>query len=369
MKTIGLMSGTSVDGVDAVLCDFTNDDSVQVLATRFNAYDDALKRQIHRLCNNERPATDEISAADRQLVTRFALAVNELLESAGAKPADVDAIGSHGQTIRHCPECSPPYSLQIGSPEALASATGIVTIGDFRTADIAAGGQGAPLAPAFHNAVFRTRNANRVILNLGGIANITCLPADPALPVTGFDTGPGNTLIDAWARRILHRDYDANGEWAAGGTVIDSSLAEMLTEPYFGMVPPKSTGRELFSEQWLDRFGSGHSVTNRPEDLAATLVELTAITVSKAINRFAASSTEVYVCGGGAHNNYLMDRIKMSIGDRQLSTTQALGIGPDWIEAAAFAWLAKQALENRPGNLPEVTGAEKAVVLGRVCRP
>lgn len=368
MKTIGLMSGTSVDGVDAVLCEFGEDNSVRILASRFAAFDDALKQQIHHLCNDPHPADDDISAVDEQLVTRFSFAVNELLDVARMQAEDIDAIGSHGQTIRHCPECDPPYSLQIGDPEALADATGIVTVGDFRAADIDTGGQGAPLAPAFHNAVFRSNDVNRVILNIGGIANITFLPADPDLPVTGFDTGPGNTLVDAWARRALGQDYDADGAWAARGNIIESMLAEMLDEPYFRLPPPKSTGRELFSEDWLERLISGYS-KSRPEDIAATLVELTAITITDAISNYAASSSEIYVCGGGSHNSYLMNRIKIKFGERRLSTTQALGIDPDWIEAAAFAWLAKQTLENRPGNLPEVTGANSSVVLGRVCRP
>jgi len=363
------MSGTSVDGVDAALCEFRDDGSTRVIATHFIAYDDALKQQIHHLCNNAQPAEDEVNATNKQLVARFSQAVTELLDASETQATDIDAIGSHGQTIRHCPECNPPYSLQIGSPEALAQTTGIVTIGDFRTADLVAGGQGAPLAPAFHNAVFRSTEADRVILNIGGIANITVLPSDPDHPVIGFDTGPGNTLMDAWVRRIRAQDYDTNGDWAASGDVIQPMLAEMLLEAYFGLAPPKSTGRELFSEDWLDRSVSAYIDTNRPEDIAATLAELTAVTITEAIGNFAASSSEVYVCGGGAHNDYLMDRIKTLIGKRRLATTRTLGIDPDWIEAAAFGWLAKQTLNNQPGNLPEVTGAKSRVVLGRVCRP
>lgn len=363
MLTIGLMSGTSVDGVDAALCEFDSSGTMKIRQTIFHPYDVALRERIHGLCNNSAPPEKDVMKVDQELVECFTKAVNELLLKSNVAAADVSAIGSHGQTIRHCPECDPPFSQQIGSAGALAQETGITTIGDLRNADLLAGGQGAPLAPGFHNAIFRSAKKNRVILNIGGIANVTLLPADPAEPVIGFDTGPGNTLIDAWVRRSLGQAYDQDGRWARSGTVIPGLLQHLLKEPFFDLPPPKSTGRELFSDSWLMEKLQNFS-EHRAEDIAATLVALTVSTIADAINRFAGDTDEVYVCGGGAHNRYLLEQLATTLAGPRLATTAELGIDPDWVEAAAFAWLARQTLLGLPGNLPEVTGASRPVVLG-----
>lgn len=363
MLTIGLMSGTSADGVDAALCEFDDSGAMKIRGTVFRPYDQALNERIHSLCNSAYPDENEVSAVDQELVSYFTRAVEDLLDKSGTPAADVSVIGSHGQTIRHCPECNPPYSRQIGDPGVLAQRTGIATVGDLRSADLLAGGQGAPLAPGFHNAVFRSSHANRAILNIGGIANITRLPADFTLPVTGFDTGPGNTLIDAWVRQSLNQSFDRNGQWARSGKVLPELLQKLMDEPYFKQTPPKSTGRELFSSSWLkeklERFSE-----NKAEDIAATLVAFTVKTITDALEQFAGDTKEIYVCGGGAQNQYLLELLQTELSGRYLGTTSELGIDPDWVEAAAFAWLARQTLLGLPGNLPEVTGASRPVVLG-----
>jgi len=357
------MSGTSADGVDAALCEFDDNGAMTIRGTIFHPYDKALSEHIHSLCNNPLPTDSEVSVVDNELVECFADIVNKLLLKSGITSADISAIGSHGQTIRHCPECDPPYSLQIGNPGALAQKTGIATIGDLRSADLLAGGQGAPLAPGFHNAIFRSKTRTRVILNIGGIANVTRLPADPAKPVIGFDTGPGNTLIDAWVRQSLNRAFDQDGQWSRTGTVIPALLQALQDDAYFKQPPPKSTGRELFSNSWLTEKLQNFS-ESKAEDIAATLVALTVSTVIDAINQFAADAEEVFICGGGAHNRYLLERLATGLPGRRVATTAELGIDPDWVEAAAFAWLARQTLLGLPGNLPEVTGASRPVVLG-----
>jgi anhydro-N-acetylmuramic acid kinase len=363
MITIGLMSGTSVDGVDAALCEFDQNGKMKIRGTTFKPYDAALRERIHNLCNNASPTDDEVSQVDKELVGCFVTAVSELLEKVGISPVEIDAIGSHGQTIRHCPDCDPPYSLQIGDAEALAQQTGIPTIGDLRTGDLLAGGQGAPLAPGFHNAMFRSSTADRVVLNIGGIANVTYLPADQTKPVTGFDTGPGNTLLDTWVRQSLNQPFDRDGQWARRGNVIPELLQLLRAEPYFQLPPPKSTGRELFSREWLQR-RLRDFIDRKAEDVAATLVALTVTTIVDAIEQFAGDADEIFVCGGGAHNRLIIERLESGLAGRHVATTEELGIDPDWVEAAAFAWLARQTLLGLPGNLPEVTGASRPVVLG-----
>jgi len=357
------MSGTSADGVDAALCEFDEIGVMKIRGTIFHPYNQALNERIHSLCNNASPDESEVSAVDQELVECFTQAVKDLLDQSGTRSVDVSVMGSHGQTIRHCPECDPPYSRQIGDPGVLAKRTGIATVGDLRSADLLAGGQGAPLAPGFHNAAFRSSKVDRVILNIGGIANITRLPADLSQPVTGFDTGPGNTLVDAWVRRTLNQPYDRDGYWASGGSVVPELLRHLMDEPYFKQAPPKSTGRELFSNEWLSKKLESFS-DNKAEDIAATLVAFTANTIIDALERFAGGIEEIYVCGGGSHNQYLLALLRAGLNGRLLATTAELGIDPDWVEAAAFAWLARQTLLGLPGNLPEVTGASRPVVLG-----
>jgi anhydro-N-acetylmuramic acid kinase len=296
----------------------------------------------------------------------FAQAAIALLQHADVSPDKVSAIGSHGQTIRHEPRAPFPYSLQIGNPNVIAEITGITTVADFRRYDIAAGGEGAPLVPAFHNEVFRSPDHDRVVVNIGGIANITLLPGDRNSPVLGFDTGPGNVLMDGWCERHLGAVFDNDGQWCASGNIHAGLLDALSTHSYFDLEPPKSTGREDFNLQWLDTILRETALSPAPQDVQATLCELTAWSISKAIHTYASRAREVLVCGGGAHNRILMQSLKVHLQDIALHSTEQFGIPPDWVESAAFAWIAKQTLSGRPGNLPSVTGAKYSVVLGGI---
>jgi anhydro-N-acetylmuramic acid kinase len=362
---IGLMSGTSMDGIDAALVDFAPA-IPGIISTHSHKYSDALHQQLEAALQLEDPLNSDLSAIDVAVGEAFAAATRELLSTAGVLPEGVTATGSHGQTIRHEPEAPEPYSLQIGNPDIIARHTGIDVVADFRRADIEAGGQGAPLVPAFHQAVFASDTEDRVILNIGGIANITILTTGTTTPVSGFDTGPGNTLMDSWARQHLQAAMDNNGEWAATGQIDHALLESMLTDPYFPAIPPKSTGREHFNPDWLSRYTaqSGASVN----DIQATLCELTAQTIATAIQAHAGSAGRLIVCGGGVHNDHLMGRLAANMPALALESTAAYGVMPDWVEAAAFAWLAKQHIEGQPGNIPAVTGASRAVSLGQLFR-
>ncbi len=355
---IGIMSGTSLDGVDAALCEFSSA-GCQVLATHFLPYSAELKTDLLALHFPTENELENTAVIANKLARLYAQAVNKLLASNGLKAAQIKAIGCHGQTIRHRPELG--FTLQIGNNALLAELTNMTVVADFRSRDIAAGGHGAPLVPAFHQAVFGSKTRNRVILNIGGIANITYLAKTGE--VLGFDSGPGNMLLDSWTKLKLGKDYDADGAWAATGVVHESFLAHMLAEPYFALPPPKSTGRDLFNDVWLQR----HILYPhcRPQDIARTLLELTTHTIHQAISQHCPAQDEVYVCGGGAHNSLLIDELKQRL-NMPIANTDALGVDVDWVEAAAFAWLAKQTLENKPGNLPEVTGAEGLRVLGAI---
>ena len=358
---IGIMSGTSLDGVDAALVYF-EDGTCELIETQFLAYSEALKRELLAL---HEPKHNELEAScilGCRLAHLYANAVKQLLNKAKVNADDISAIGCHGQTIRHRPELG--FTLQIGNNALLAEQTNISVVSDFRSRDIAAGGQGAPLVPAFHQAMFACANRNRAIINIGGIANITYLGKDG--DVLGFDSGPGNMLIDSWTKLKLGKDYDANGDWAATGVVLESLLSSMLAEPYFALRPPKSTGRDLFNDHWFnEHWLKQHQLYPhlRPQDVARTLVALTAHSIYDAI---APDVDEVYVCGGGAHNALLMNSLQDMLGGKLLATTDALGVGVDWVEAVAFAWLAKQTLENKPSNLPEATGAKGLRVLGAI---
>jgi anhydro-N-acetylmuramic acid kinase len=355
---IGLMSGTSLDGVDAVILERASE-QVLIRHTGFEPYPSELRDILLAL---QHPAQDELhqtALVSNQLARLYAKAVNQVLVSSGIAPQQITAIGCHGQTIRHRPEAG--YTLQIGNAALLAELTGITVVSDFRSRDIAAGGQGAPLVPAFHQAVFGATGLNRVILNIGGIANITVLPGTG--PVTGFDTGPGNLLMDAWATKHLGKRYDGNGDWAASGTVIESLLQSCLDEPFFDLPPPKSTGRDLFNLVWL-----ASKITDRmtPADVQRTLLELTTVSIADAILKHCDEVDEVYVCGGGAHNAALLNGLLGKLPHASILLTDTLGISADWVEAAAFGWLASQALHRAPGNLPEVTGAKGERILGAV---
>ncbi len=357
---IGLMSGTSMDSIDAALVDFSGSHPV-LLSTHSHQWPETLLQAL--LAAREVPddELDTISSLDMQTADVFARACLQLLEKSSYQAQDIKAIGNHGQTIRHRPDIKNPFSLQIGNAQELARLTGIDVISDFRTADIEAGGQGAPLAPAFHQAVFRHEDINRIIVNIGGISNITILPADINQAVSGFDCGPGNTLMDAWICRQQQKSYDADGALAAAGKTDVGLLARLLMDEYFQLAPPKSTGFEYFNLDWLgEHVDSETSVAG----MQSTLCDLTATSIIRAINLYAPDTDEIYICGGGAHNAVLMNRIQ-ALSRCPVETTETLGVHPDWVEAMAFAWLAYQNEHQRAGNLPLVTGAERSVVLGK----
>jgi anhydro-N-acetylmuramic acid kinase len=355
---IGIMSGTSLDGIDVALCSF-EDTRCELLATHFSPYPAALKLELlalHQASNNELETSILLG---NKLATMYADAVNQLLASTQKNAKEITAIGCHGQTIRHRPELG--FTLQIVNAALLAELTNITVVSDFRSRDIAAGGQGAPLVPAFHQALFASSKLSRAIVNIGGIANITYLAKNGK--ILGFDSGPGNMLLDAWAKLHLSKDYDANGAWAATGVVLDSLLFNMLAEPYFALPPPKSTGRDLFNDNWLKQHQLYPHL--RPQDVARTLVALTVHSIVDALNK-CGQVDEVYLCGGGAHNTLMKNSLQQLLSNTKVLTTNDLGVGVDWVEAVAFAWLAKQTLGNKPSNLPAVTGAKGLRVLGAI---
>ena len=328
---IGLISGTSMDGIDAVVASFEND-ALSLHATHAHPYPVELRGQLQAAIGDpDACSLDQLGALDRWTGECFLAAALAVIEKSGRDKQDIAAIGSHGQTLRHQPGGPRGYSLQIGNPATIAAGTGITTVSDFRRADIAVGGQGAPLTPAFHAWLFGKGSVPRVVVNIGGIANITTLPKDDA-PVTGFDTGPGNTLLDAWIGEHRKLPYDDNGKWGASGTVIESLLRDMAADAYFNLPPPKSTGFEYFNLHWLRKFGIDDYA---PADVQSTLCELSAITISNAIHRHAPSTKQVYVCGGGAHNDNLLLRIRRHLSEISLSSTEDAGLDPDWVEAAA----------------------------------
>lgn len=362
---IGLISGTSMDGIDAVVVSF-EDSGVQVRETHNEPYPRALRNSLLtaiRLPMEREP--DESGELHRLVGISFRDAVNAVIAKCGGDTVQIKAIGSHGQTLRHQPDADPPFSLQIGDASIIARDTNITTVANFRQADIDAGGQGAPLTPPFHDYLFRSAIKNRVVLNIGGIANITVLPCAGS-PITGFDTGPGNTLMDNWIREQLGMDFDELGAWAAQGQVIDNLLHDFLGDAYFKQQPPKSTGFEYFNRSWLDRRDVSQY---RAVDVQATLCELTARTIASAIHDHAEHTNEVFVCGGGVHNAELMRRLANNLGDVAIDNTHSTGLDPDWVEAVAFAWLAMRTLNGQTGNLPSVTGASHKVVLGRIHSP
>lgn len=363
---IGLMSGTSMDGIDAALVAF-GDRHCDVRTTMSVPYPDALRDELLKYSRQPAELTvDRIGNLDQWVGACFRDAALALLERKGVDAETVTAIGSHGQTIRHQPRAARPFTLQVGDPNVVAAGTGITTVADFRRRDVALGGEGAPLAPAFHRWLFADDKSNRAVLNIGGIANVTMLPVANE-PVIGFDTGPGNTLLDAWSRLERHEPYDANGDWARSGKVIDALFQKMLGDPYFELAPPKSTGFEYFNAVWVrQQVSSFDGEKFAGADVQATLAELTAFTISTAILKFAPDIASVLVCGGGVHNADLIDRLRAYLSGTEVVSTQEFGLHPDWVEAAAFAWLAKRCIEGKPGNLPEVTGARAAAVLGAV---
>ncbi|MDB5769861.1 MAG: anhydro-N-acetylmuramic acid kinase [Burkholderia sp.] len=363
---IGLMSGTSLDGVDGVLASFAADGAataIRTLATAYVPFPASLRIDLMAL---QAPGDNEIhreAMAANELAQHYADCVAQLLVQSNLEHGAVAAIGAHGQTIRHRPESG--YTRQTNNPALLAELTGIDVIADFRSRDIAAGGQGAPLVPAFHQAVFAKPGEIRVVVNIGGIGNISVL--ENGEKVTGFDTGPGNVLMDAWIAQHLGYAYDADGAWAGSGKIIPALLNELLDEPFFKLPPPKSTGRDLFHSTWLaGKLALFPNAT--PVDVQATLATFTATTLADAIAAHARGADAVYVCGGGAYNTHLMGKLQDALADRghqaTVQSTDALGISPNHVEALAFAWLARRHMERSHGNLPAVTGAKDLRVLG-----
>ena len=377
---IGLMSGTSLDGIDAALVDF-KDEKIQLSAFEYLPLTNDIQNTIQRLSKPDALISlKEYGSMDTRLGHLFAEAVNALLAKANIPATSVKAIGSHGQTIYHAPDIRPPgiaqasqslgnrcdqlpFSLQIGDPNIIAELTGITTVADFRRRDIAAKGQGAPLVPAFHKAAFHNPDEHRCIVNIGGIANITVLAKDPSAQVIGFDTGPGNTLMDLWIKLQRNLSYDKNGDWGQTGN-IDHDLVGLLKQDlYFNNVPPKSTGKEYFSLPWVYQYFDAFSY--KAEDIQASLCFLTAITICDAIKKYAPATERILICGGGIHNGYLLTLIQQHIGC-PVESTEQYGLHPDHVEAIAFAWLARQTINNLPGNLKEVTGAVNSVILGGI---
>ena len=358
---LGMISGTSLDGVDAVLAEI-GDTDFRIVDAATTAFPEPLHARIHSLVVTPQTSLRDFGALDVAVGRFFADCALTLISRAGLRPDEIAAVGSHGQTVFHEPNESEPFTLQIGDPNVIAAVTGITTTADFRRLDIALGGQGAPLVPAFHAWRFRASNEERVVVNIGGIANITVLA--PARATTGFDTGPGNTLLDLWIRRCRNEPFDRDGRWAATGKVSDHLLASCLSEPFFVARPPKSTGRELFHSAWLERRLADVG-TLADADVQATLAELTAATIAAAIRAELPKCGEVIVCGGGAHNTDLMQRLRRLTAVR-VTTTDSHGVPPDWVEGAAFAWLARARLRGLAGNVPSVTGARREAVLGSV---
>jgi anhydro-N-acetylmuramic acid kinase len=340
-----------------VLLRFT-DDTHRIIGESFTPFDASLRTQLLALHEPQSNEIHQAAVLGNKLARVYAKAVRELLAKKHMSSANVQAIGCHGQTIRHRPDAG--YTIQLGNGALLAELTRNNVVCDFRSRDIAAGGEGAPLVPAFHRAMFAHPSIHRVIVNIGGIANLTDLGSDS---LQGFDTGPGNMLMDAWIQSHLGKAFDADGAWAQGGTCIDGLLHALLAHEYFSRNPPKSTGRELFNLAWLHKQLSGKE---NPRDVQATLLDLTAVGIVRAVNTWCGGVKEIYVCGGGAANAALMSRLAAAVPGISVATTAKLGVDPDWVEACAFAWLARQAMLLRPGNLPSVTGATGPRILGAI---
>ena len=362
---IGLISGTSTDAVDAAIVDVTPE-GIELVASHREPIPPSLGAALRTTIDSEHLDRSSFWQLDVRVGELFAHAAAALLEHAAIDSSRIRAIGSHGQTVFHAPDAEFPCTVQIGDPNVIAERTGITTVADLRRRDVAAGGQGAPLAPAFHNALFRTEAHDRAIINIGGIGNLTLLPADVSLPAIGFDTGPGNTLMDVWAGRIRGVAMDIDGLWARSGRCHGQLLEQFKTEPYLALGPPKSTGRELFNLAWLDRHLARLDEEIAGEDVQRTLCEFTSDTIVEAVNKYAPQAREVLVCGGGVHNPLTMERLAERLRPVNVSSTTSIGFDPDWVEAAAFAWLAARAMDGMAGNLPSVTGASHPVVLGGI---
>jgi anhydro-N-acetylmuramic acid kinase len=365
---IGLMSGTSVDAIDTVLVQFNDKPthSVELIATREHAFPPEIRTAVQTLIESPQGINlDELGMLDRKLGFLYADAVTSLLQETGTDANSIVAIGNHGQTIRHRPDSDPPFTMQIGDAATIANVCGITTIGDFRSADIALGGQGAPLAPLFHQWAFANDSSPGFAVNIGGIGNVTVMR--PGESLIGFDTGPGNTLLDYWCQQNTNATFDEGGRWASSGEVQTELLETLLADPYFAAAAPKSTGREYFNAHWLTNM-LGETVATDSVDVQATLAELTAQTIAMAIKKYA-DSGDVWLCGGGALNSDLTARIKTHLPLFKVATTATLGVPPAWVEAVAFAWLARERLTLSAAGIPSVTGASASGILGSVNLP
>lgn len=362
---IGLMSGTSMDSIDAALISFKHK-KIKLIDTASIEMPATIKASLTRLCCDDNISLTLLGETDVQLGRLFAQAVLNLLEKTKLQASDIAAIGSHGQTIYHHPHSSHPFTLQIADPNIIAAHTNITTVADFRRRDVAHHGQGAPLTPAFHADLFGRKKHDQWVLNLGGIANITWLPSDGAKPMIGFDTGPANTLLDLWNQRYQKHAFDLNGCWGRSGKLHINLLNHLLDDPYFTKKPPKSTGREYFNLQWLDEKLMSLNEVLSSADIQCTLTELTAKSVALAMCAISTDNAMLWICGGGVNNLFLMERLQTHCPHMIIRSTRDVGIAPQWIEAVAFAWLAKQTLEKKPGNCPSVTGAATEAVLGGV---
>lgn len=363
---VGLMSGTSLDGVDGVLVDFSGDTLV-VLVYSSAPFSQALTQELLELNSSGPNELHRAALAANALVRVYAQVVADLLEKSGIEKDQVTAIGVHGQTVRHRPQAfdGTGYTLQLNNPALLAELTGITVIADFRSRDVAAGGQGAPLVPAFHQSIFGRPGETVATLNIGGISNLTVLGPQQPDDVLGFDCGPGNALMDAWCQQHLGQAFDANGAWAATGQVHSALLASLLRDPYFDLPAPKSTGRDLFNPAWLaGKLKNLAAIA--PQDVQATLTELTASACATSVKRYGFESKELIVCGGGAFNGHLMQRLKAHLPSLQVNSSQAHGLPPLQLEAAAFAWLARKTVLRETSSIKKVTGAQGARVLGAI---
>ena len=363
---LGLISGTSADGIDAALVRFEPD--CELVFGHTYPWDSVLRARLIALGQGGGAASlDELGELDTILARSFADVATRAIEEAGIAPGEVRAIGSHGQTVRHRPESKAAFTWQMGDGNVIAERTGITTVADFRRRDVAAGGHGAPLMPAFHAARLQSESEDRAVLNLGGIGNFTLLPKHAGLKpgqVRGFDTGPANALMDAWCERHIGKPFDAGGAFAASGNLDADLLSRLLDDPWFALPPPKSTGREQFHLPWLE--SRLDDAARRPADVQATLLELTAVTMADALQATQPDTARVLVCGGGVHNAALMARLSARMPGAIVESTSAHGLDPDFVEAMGFAWLARETLAGRPGNLPGVTGAKGLRVLGAI---
>lgn len=356
---LGAMSGTSLDGLDLALCDFTADNIL--IDHHFCSFPEQLKQQLYHLSHTATVELDHLYQVEQAYSVFCAETVQNWLSSSQNQMSNIAALGFHGQTIRHQPSAKFPYTVQIGDLSQIAAATGLTVVGDFRRKDIALGGQGAPLVPPFHQAMFGSSTINRVIANIGGISNITVL--SPEHPPLGYDTGPGNALLDYWYSQHNQGSYDNEGRWASEGAINQVLLQELLSTPYFQMPFPKSTGRELFNPEWLSNYLATSSAP--PKDIQTTLTELTAISLAQEVKKHK-EIKEVFICGGGYQNHFLLQRLKTHLETISVHSTSKLGIHPDWIEACAFAWLAKNTMNKERTPLMATTGAIRDSILGGV---